>query len=375
MGLLAVGFASAQEGNVGINTSTPQATLEVQPTAANLAGTTNEGIIAPKLTKERIAAIATPVEGTLVYATDATYAGTNSVVAKIDDKGYYFYNGTEWVKANGGGGASASYTGSTSVVLNGSSFERAALTGDVLADQNSNATTIAANAVTTDKIANATILAEDLNQMGATTYQTLTWTGTKWEPVHDTQYTVGTISCTAATLGWVWAAPDGTIECTDDGARGYKLQYKGTVELVGLAPSGTVIINTEGFRVNNIEEFNNNITSREVFVAEEILRALYSGKTAGGAVDLYGNNFSNIAANFPTAMKTYQANGPSYLFLGGGTMSVLNDLFNVANFAILVVIPPTGISSSFLSTYTGFTGTWDKTIVGKINTQWVRRIR
>lgn len=101
MGLLAVGFASAQEGNVGINTSTPQATLEVQPTAANLAGTTNEGLIAPKLTKERIAAIATPVEGTLVYATDATYAGTNSVVAKIDDKGYYFYNGTEWVKVNG----------------------------------------------------------------------------------------------------------------------------------------------------------------------------------------------------------------------------------------------------------------------------------
>lgn len=46
------------------------------------------------------------------------------------------------------------YSGSTSIVLAGSSFQRAALTGDVTASQNSNALTIAAGAVTNAKMAN-----------------------------------------------------------------------------------------------------------------------------------------------------------------------------------------------------------------------------
>jgi|GEM_PF-5118852 len=47
------------------------------------------------------------------------------------------------------------YTGSTSVILSGSSFQRAALTGDVTAAANNNATTIAANAVTYAKMQDA----------------------------------------------------------------------------------------------------------------------------------------------------------------------------------------------------------------------------
>jgi hypothetical protein len=49
------------------------------------------------------------------------------------------------------------YSGSTSIVLSGNSFQRAALTGDVTANQNSNATTISNNAVTTAKILNANV--------------------------------------------------------------------------------------------------------------------------------------------------------------------------------------------------------------------------
>lgn len=56
----------------------------------------------------------------------------------------------------------SSYTGSTSVTLNGSSFERAALTGDVTAAANSNATTIAANAVTSAKILDGTVATADI---------------------------------------------------------------------------------------------------------------------------------------------------------------------------------------------------------------------
>ena len=109
LGFMTYGYAQQQgpyDGKVGINTEEPSATMDVRPSAINASteATTNEGIIAPKLSKTRIANIATPVEGTLVYATDETaspisaYTGGNTKVAKITEKGYYFYNGTEWVK-------------------------------------------------------------------------------------------------------------------------------------------------------------------------------------------------------------------------------------------------------------------------------------
>ncbi|EKB57003.1 hypothetical protein HMPREF9699_01167, partial [Bergeyella zoohelcum ATCC 43767] len=107
LGFMTYGYAQQQQqdphrGKVGINTVTPSATMDIRPSTANAQkeATTNEGIIAPKLSKTRIANIATPVEGTLVYATDETtspisaYTGGDTKVAKITEKGYYFYNGT-----------------------------------------------------------------------------------------------------------------------------------------------------------------------------------------------------------------------------------------------------------------------------------------
>lgn len=59
-GILAIGYANAQEhdGKIGINTQKPEATLDIVPEKSNLAGNTNEGIIAPRLSKTRIANIA-----------------------------------------------------------------------------------------------------------------------------------------------------------------------------------------------------------------------------------------------------------------------------------------------------------------------------
>ncbi|MDY6025861.1 hypothetical protein [Bergeyella zoohelcum] len=77
LGFMTYGYAQQQQqdpykGKVGVNTIEPSATMDVQPNIDNarVEAKTNEGIIAPKLSKTRIANIATPVEGTLVYATD-----------------------------------------------------------------------------------------------------------------------------------------------------------------------------------------------------------------------------------------------------------------------------------------------------------------
>jgi len=92
------------------------------------------------------------------------------------------WDGTAWVA---GTDANTTYSGSTSITMNSTSFQRAALTGDVTASANSNATTIANNAVTSAKILDGTILAADLNQMGATNNQVLKWNGTAWKPAAD----------------------------------------------------------------------------------------------------------------------------------------------------------------------------------------------
>ncbi|MDY3520285.1 hypothetical protein PG614_00740 [Riemerella anatipestifer] len=112
LAFLGLGLAVyGQSGKVGVNISSPRATLDVQPNATNSQddAKTNEGILAPKLSKIRVASIEAPVEGTLVYVIDdasktngaiSNYTGNDTKVAKITEKGYYYYNGTEWVKPN-----------------------------------------------------------------------------------------------------------------------------------------------------------------------------------------------------------------------------------------------------------------------------------
>ena len=91
--------------NVGVNTRTPEATLDVLPSRST--GNTNEGIRAPCLTKTRLAAIASPKEGTMVYvvaqnATNfSTYSGSNAAVSDVTAVGYYYFNGQKWVQMRG----------------------------------------------------------------------------------------------------------------------------------------------------------------------------------------------------------------------------------------------------------------------------------
>lgn len=126
------------KNSIGINTL-PSSTLDVQPSTENLAdtATSNEGIIAPKLNKKRIANIASPVEGTLVYATDAVYSGSNAAVVDITENGYYFYNGTKWVKISGyssGGGVSGA-DGKSMLSGDGAPISTLGITGDTYLDR------------------------------------------------------------------------------------------------------------------------------------------------------------------------------------------------------------------------------------------------
>ena len=93
LGLLATSLAFAQAGKVGVNTSNPEATLDIKPSAANAAttATTNEGVLIPRVSKARLNSIATTnlKESTLVYV-DNISGTTNAVTSNVTSKGFYY---------------------------------------------------------------------------------------------------------------------------------------------------------------------------------------------------------------------------------------------------------------------------------------------
>lgn len=90
-------FGNAQ---VGIDTNTPQATLDItgKPTIATVA----DGVIAPRLSLANLnaksAAYTTPQTGAIVYVNDISGATGTGSTASIDATGYYYFDGTNWIK-------------------------------------------------------------------------------------------------------------------------------------------------------------------------------------------------------------------------------------------------------------------------------------
>ncbi len=182
-------------GQVGINSQDPKATLDI--TAKTTDGSKPEGVIAPRLTGNQIkladAQYNSEQTGTIVYATSAVTASSIKT-ANITSAGYYYYDGSAWQKMTGNAGASTNYSGSTSVILNGSSFERAALTGDVTASQNDNTTTV------------TRIQGTAISSTVPTNGQILKYNGTSWTPSTETTVTNNVFYKNGSTYSTVAAA-------------------------------------------------------------------------------------------------------------------------------------------------------------------------
>ena len=98
------GTAFAQEGRVGINTSTPAATLDVVASPSN--ATRIDGFIAPRLKgselKAKDALYTTAQDGAIVYVTEAV-SGVTDKTTNVTSIGYYYFDKTQgtagrWMK-------------------------------------------------------------------------------------------------------------------------------------------------------------------------------------------------------------------------------------------------------------------------------------
>ncbi|WP_294251508.1 hypothetical protein [uncultured Chryseobacterium sp.] len=96
--------ASAQQGNVGINTLTPKTTLDI---VAKAGSTDADGLQAPRLTRAALTAKGNGVYGTdqagaIIYISDITGGDAASQRVNITATGYYFFDGNLWQKVGAG---------------------------------------------------------------------------------------------------------------------------------------------------------------------------------------------------------------------------------------------------------------------------------
>ncbi|SEM76980.1 hypothetical protein SAMN05421856_106205 [Chryseobacterium taichungense] len=135
---------------VGVNTTTPKATLDV--TARTTNGSRPEGFIAPRLTGDQIKAADAQYEtaqtGTIAYATSAATMPRTTKTAGITAPGYYYFDGAVW-KSLSMGGTTASVVSDCNI--NG--FTGSYINGTAITASNKFSVTITNNSFSTANIA------------------------------------------------------------------------------------------------------------------------------------------------------------------------------------------------------------------------------
>ncbi|WP_172280369.1 hypothetical protein [Chryseobacterium sp. LAM-KRS1] len=105
------------KAQVGVNTTTPTATLDV--VAKNESATSVDGLIAPRVDRLRAFNMSGVPNGTLIYVNDISTGTATGQAVNINATGYYYFEGTTWKKFSGGGGSSGGDIYSADGILTG----------------------------------------------------------------------------------------------------------------------------------------------------------------------------------------------------------------------------------------------------------------
>lgn len=100
---------------VGINTATPTVTLDV--VAKNASATSVDGLIAPRVDRQRAFTMSGVPNGTLIYVNDISTGTATGQTMNVNTTGYYYFEDNAWQKFSGSGGSSGSDIYSSDGVL------------------------------------------------------------------------------------------------------------------------------------------------------------------------------------------------------------------------------------------------------------------
>lgn len=83
---------------VGVNTTTPAATFDITAKNATGVSTNVDGVLITRLDRQRAQSMTGVPVSTLVYVNSIATGSQTGNAINIDTVGYYYYNGTAWVK-------------------------------------------------------------------------------------------------------------------------------------------------------------------------------------------------------------------------------------------------------------------------------------
>ncbi|WP_077416226.1 hypothetical protein [Chryseobacterium sp. JV274] len=97
-------FSLYSYSQVGINNQSPKSTLDI--TAKNATGTSAlpEGLLIPRVSREKAQSMSNVEHSTLIYISDITTGGQLGTTVDVDSIGFYYYNSdtSKWVKFGSG---------------------------------------------------------------------------------------------------------------------------------------------------------------------------------------------------------------------------------------------------------------------------------
>ena len=98
----ALSLASFAHAQVGINTPNPASTLDVAAKIATGTSKTPEGLLVPRIDRLRAQSMDGITISTLIYVNSISTGTQTGKAVNIDNVGYYYFDGTAWIKINTG---------------------------------------------------------------------------------------------------------------------------------------------------------------------------------------------------------------------------------------------------------------------------------
>ncbi|SDQ15005.1 hypothetical protein SAMN05421664_0749 [Chryseobacterium soldanellicola] len=98
----ALSFASFANAQVGINTPNPASTFDIVAKSATGTSKAPEGLLVPRIDRLRAQSMDGIATSTLIFVNNATTGTQTGKAVNINSVGYYYFDGTNWIKLNSG---------------------------------------------------------------------------------------------------------------------------------------------------------------------------------------------------------------------------------------------------------------------------------
>ncbi|MDR4891132.1 MULTISPECIES: hypothetical protein [unclassified Chryseobacterium] len=118
LAIVLLGFCKAYS-QMGINTASPAATLDINAKKATGTSTSVDGVLITRLDRQRAQSMTGVPASTLIYVNSIATGSQAGTAVNIDAVGYYYYDGTAWVKLHNPTNATAGNIYNTDGTLTG----------------------------------------------------------------------------------------------------------------------------------------------------------------------------------------------------------------------------------------------------------------